>query len=1244
MVRRGEVEAGAAGLEGDEHHRGTLLVLEGGDHPGAVAGGAVEALEGDPGALEVGLDEVEEGGPLGEDEGLVAVGGGVFEGLDEALDLGRGGGELAGDQRRVAGGLAEAEEGFEGGEDVAALGEAGDDLLAGGGADGLVDVALLVLELAVEDGLDAGGQLGGDVLLEAAEDEGADLVAQALGGAGVAVGDGAGEALVEGGAAAEEAAVGEVELAPQLVEAVLDGGAGEGDAEAGLDGVGGAGHLAVGVLDGLGLVEDDGVPAGGGQGVGVEAEDGVGGEGEVGRGVEGAAGAVVDGGAEAGAEAGDLGGPVVDDAARADHQRAAADGGEGLHGLAEAHVVGEHRAEPGVAEEAEPAHPAALVRPQLGGQVGGEGRLGDVALGLEQGGEAGVALGAGVIELVAQLDQGGERRGLHLAVVALGGEEVGDAGAVAREPVDRERSPAAVVERHQGEPVLPGAEHGGGVGAAGRGAVGLAFGLQLERDVEAIVLDVEARHQRALAEELAGGGLGAPALPRLQLLGEADGLDAVEVDPAARHQVQLVAEALGEDPLQGLVAAGHALAEHHQAAVVDAGLGRIAVDDGGGHRERVLALREVDRQAGPGGAAGLGEAPRLDLDGHALLEAGQHLAHELAQGRGREAQLAGELLQAGPGEVGLAEGVEGVAGAGDAGDHDVADARIALDHQRHAVVEVADHRAGHDHLARGPDGLAVEAHVRRGEGAEDVGDAVGGEPAGLPAAHDAVDGDVLVRGQEGAPGDPAGGGARQRDAEQLLAPVGADHHATQRERAALAGEPVAKPGDRPPRRGRRSRLGGGAGRRTLRTCRVGGLVQGDDGGGDVGARVDRGVAVARPLVVAEVERDRGGDRLAGRAHPGGEGIAAGLVAEDGALPGELDALGPGPGQAGFADGGEEGGEGRGHGPALPSRKWAALRWRSRAGVRNVPRHDDRRRGSPPRPGARPRSVRRHRLHRAPRGRGPPGEKGGPPLGAGRPEPRQARERPGRARRRRSFRGRAAPGHRRQPRPGLGRGHGPPHPGGVHHSGPLRALRRAAPRRLRRSGRPLLRPHRRDPLHPRRHRRPPRARRRHRGAHRAVLRLRLDPLGSGRAHAPRGPGEAGQAARRGALPPDARVGRLQRGHGGVDLRHGRGRPRSGGAPRARRPLRALPRARRRPRRPDRRRAATRTPAGGRAPSSWPPSTPASSAGPTPSSTSPTAAASGTTRPWTRAPAPSASSRPRASARAWAWAWPPSAPPP
>ena len=128
-------------------------------------------------------------------------------------------------------------------------------------------------------------------------------------------------------------------------------------AEARVELEGGARRLAVGVLDGLRLVEDDGVPACCGERLGVEAEDGVGGQRDVGVRVDRALGAVVDGDPEAGAEAADLGGPVVDHAVRADDERAPAERAERLQRLAEAHVVGEHRAEPRVAEEREPVTP-----------------------------------------------------------------------------------------------------------------------------------------------------------------------------------------------------------------------------------------------------------------------------------------------------------------------------------------------------------------------------------------------------------------------------------------------------------------------------------------------------------------------------------------------------------------------------------------------------------------------------------------------------------------------------------------------------------------------------------------------------------------------------------------------------------------------------------------------------------------------------------------------------------------------
>src|ERR1700759_4562374 len=64
--------------------------------------------------------------------------------------------------------------------------------------------------------------------------------AEARGGGGVALRDRLAPALLEGGAAAEQAGVGEVELAPQLVEPVLDRRAGQGDLPLGLEPVRGA--------------------------------------------------------------------------------------------------------------------------------------------------------------------------------------------------------------------------------------------------------------------------------------------------------------------------------------------------------------------------------------------------------------------------------------------------------------------------------------------------------------------------------------------------------------------------------------------------------------------------------------------------------------------------------------------------------------------------------------------------------------------------------------------------------------------------------------------------------------------------------------------------------------------------------------------------------------------------------------------------------------------------------------------
>ncbi len=312
----------------------------------------------------------------------------------------------------------------------------------------------------------------------------------------------------------------------------------------------------------------------------------------------------------------------------------------------------------------------------------------------------------------------------------------------------------------------------------------------------------------------------------------------------------------------------------------------------------MLLLRELDLDARARGAAGAGEAAGLDLQGDALLDAGEHLARRAARaGPGEKRRLRGRRSRRMP--------VRSVSPRAWSVPPERAMPATTTSATRGSrsmmsttpVVEIAHRGARHQHLARGAHGLAVEAHVRRGQLAEDVGDAIRGEPARLPPADDAIDREVLVRGGEGAAGERARGRARQRDAEQLLGAVGAHHHAPQRQGALLALEAVAHAGDGPLQRRsrcrRRPRLGRG-GRR-----RLGALGEGDHRGGDVGAGVDDGVAVAGPLAVVGVEGDRRGDRLPARPHPRGDGVAPALVAEDRALAGELDALGPGPGQAGL---------------------------------------------------------------------------------------------------------------------------------------------------------------------------------------------------------------------------------------------------------------------------------------------------------------------------------------------------------
>ena len=386
----GEGEAEGAGAEGEDEEAGAGVVGEGGDLGAALGGGEGAVEEGDGAAEAFGEGGAEGGadaGVLGEEEGGFAAGEDVVEEGEEGEELAGGGVFEA-----VAGAVADELEAGEEGEDgavavVVGAGVLGEGEVVGGGL-GVGEGGVVLLG-------DAGGEVGeeGGVGLEAAEEEVGDGAAEAL-GVGVALGEVA--------AGAEEVGVEEVEDGPEVVEAVFDGGAGEGEAVGCGEGACGLGLAGGGVLDELGLVEDEGLPADAAEAGVVAPEVAVGGEDDVdpagasGEGVaEGAVGADVAEDAEAGGPAGELALPHGQDGEGGDDEGGGGAGeeeGDGLEGLAEAHIVGEADAEAVGGGLHEPADALGLVGAEdaAEGQVagGGQGHLAEEVLhGLGAGGD-----------------------------------------------------------------------------------------------------------------------------------------------------------------------------------------------------------------------------------------------------------------------------------------------------------------------------------------------------------------------------------------------------------------------------------------------------------------------------------------------------------------------------------------------------------------------------------------------------------------------------------------------------------------------------------------------------------------------------------------------------------------------------------------------------------------------------------------------------------------------------------------
>src|SRR5262249_12220910 len=233
-----------------------------------------------------------------------------------------------------------------------------------GGAYGVIDDAFAVAEQAAQDHVCTRWQLGGHLSLPAPQHKGFQAFAQAFGSARSAVSDGTRVARLEILAAAEQPTVEEVQLTPELIEAVLHRCASEGQTEMGAEVVGRPRYLAGRIFNRLSLVEHHGVPHVPCQDMRVQTQDGIRCQSHVRGRHERALCTVIDGYLESWQKALQLIGPVVQHTGRRHYERMTLEHTEGLQSFAKSHIVGKQRSQPSLAEKCQPVDTMPLVGTQ----------------------------------------------------------------------------------------------------------------------------------------------------------------------------------------------------------------------------------------------------------------------------------------------------------------------------------------------------------------------------------------------------------------------------------------------------------------------------------------------------------------------------------------------------------------------------------------------------------------------------------------------------------------------------------------------------------------------------------------------------------------------------------------------------------------------------------------------------------------------------------------------------------------
>ena len=359
-------------------------------------------------------------------------------------------------------------------------------------------------------------------------------------------------------------------------------------------------------------------------------------------------------------------------------------------------------------------------------------------------------------------------------------EQIGDALAVAGEPIGRQLGEAAAGERDDRFAGGPRTQHVGGrrTGAsdapAGAGAglyAGLAAGIEAEIERQAIIVDVQPGREPALQREIAMGVaaqlIGAARGGLLEPGGERDRLRRSEPRRTVGPQAELAAQARDERLLRALVAdRDRAASEGDEPTALDPRSRRIAVDDDRLDDEHVALAPHADLQPRLLAAARRRESLRLDLGRDPAFEGGQDLRHEQGEVAVAEEASARQIRELAPREPILGHRMQRpTRGQHDAVSEHALDPAILLDEEPHAARRVDDAGDEAEPFALDPDGPIVEKdrirlreppeQRREGRGRGRVGGA-GGESLldrEVGGGRDEV-GAALVTGGDG--GEPAG--------------------------------------------------------------------------------------------------------------------------------------------------------------------------------------------------------------------------------------------------------------------------------------------------------------------------------------------------------------------------------------------------------------------------------------------------------------------------------------------------------